>query len=365
MPDYYIGLMSGTSVDAIDAGLLECNDDQFTLQSAIEHPIEPKMQEDILALCSPGNNEIERMGVLDNQLAEVFARASQELLTKSGKNPSDIIAIGCHGQTIRHKPSGNHPFTLQIGNPALISELTGITTVADFRRADMAAGGQGAPLAPAFHQAAFANAKKNRVVVNIGGMANISVLENHSVSGFDTGPGNVLINYWAQTHLKQPYDADGKWARQYSVNTDLLKQLLAESYFQLPPPKSTGRELFNSEWIAAHLEQFAANLDPGIVQATLTELTAVSISEAINQFSKADEVYVCGGGAYNTYLMDLLRQRLHRPVESTDALGVDPSFVEAAAFAWFAKQALDYKPANIPAVTGAKHPVVLGAIYPR
>lgn len=365
MPEYYVGLMSGTSIDAIDAALLETSGSHLSLNCYIEHPIPEEIKADILSLCSPGDNEIERMGKLDNQLAELFAIACNTLIKESGLSPTQINAIGSHGQTIRHMPDIEQGFTLQIGNPALIAERTGITTVADFRRADMAAGGQGAPLAPAFHQAAFADPQKNRVILNIGGMANISILQNNSVSGFDTGPGNVLLDCWTQLKQNKAYDENGDWARQFQADEELLKLMLDDNYFHRPPPKSTGREHFNQLWLDKHLTKLNKELPAGIVQATLTELSARSIADAIQQYAACDEVYVCGGGAYNRYLIGLLKQKLQRPIQSTEALGIHPGYVEAAAFAWFARQTLHGLSSNAPTVTGARHSVIQGAIYPR
>ncbi len=365
MPDYYIGLMSGTSLDAIDAVLLDTSNQPFQLINTWEHPIPSNIQAEILALCLPGDNEIDRMGQLDNRIGRLFAQAVNQLLSQTKLPPEAIRAIGSHGQTIRHRPGFSESFTLQIGNPALITELTGITTVADFRRADMAAGGQGAPLAPAFHQAAFEARGKNRVIVNIGGMANITVLENQQVQGFDTGPGNALLNSWARRHIRTAYDRNGAWAKQYSVNAQLLTQMLADPYFQQPPPKSTGRETFNDTWLNEQIQNSRLNLEPGVIQATLTALTAVSIANAIKQYSDFDEVYVCGGGVHNAYLLELLSRELQTDIHSTQQLGIDPDYVEAAAFAWFAHQALIRQPANLPSVTGASHPVILGGIYPR
>ncbi len=366
MSEYYIGLMSGTSIDAIDAAVIKfTSSGRIALINTIEYPIDQATKAEILALCRPGKNEIERMGRLDNRLAHLFAAASLSAIKSSGVAKESIQAIGSHGQTIRHRPNVEHGFTLQIGNPALIAELTDITTVADFRRADMAAGGQGAPLVPAFHQAVFTSPEKNRAIVNIGGMANISILQDDKVSGFDTGPGNVLLNSWIQQHKNQSYDNNGDWAKANNIDGALLKQCLADDYFQLAPPKSTGREHFNTAWIKRQLTQRNQTLDPGVVQATLTELTACTISDAIKNYCTADEIYLCGGGAYNTYLRQRLELHLQIPINTTLALGIDPNYVEAAAFAWFAKSTLQGLPANIPAVTGARHPVILGAIYPR
>jgi anhydro-N-acetylmuramic acid kinase len=307
------------------------------------------------------------MGALDAELGKAFADCCQQLLINAYLTPQDIIAIGSHGQTIRHRPPGSPQgnFTLQIGDPNLIAELTGITTVADFRRRDMAAGGQGAPLVPAFHHAMFQSADKDRAIVNIGGMANITWLpQTRLTCGFDTGPGNVLMDHWIQQHLGKPYDKDGSWAATGRVLPDLLGHLLAETFFKLPPPKSTGRELFNYHWLDEKLAAISNIFRPEDVQASLLELTAVSISQSIAQLSdRPKEIIICGGGAYNTGLMKRLEILSGNPVFNSAQLGVDPQWVEAMAFAWLAYQTINHRTGNLCAVTGAKRDVILGGIY--
>jgi len=363
----YLGLMSGTSADAIDAVLIDL---QSTPQLIAQHtlPLPTQIRQQIHALSLPGDNEIDRMGALDADLAKLFAQASVELLAKANVSAAQITAIGSHGQTIRHRPPGSPEgtFTLQIGDANLIAELTGITTVADFRRRDMAAGGQGAPLVPAFHRAIFHTPVSDRVIVNIGGMANITWLPAlGSVLGFDTGPGNVLMDMWITEHLGNSYDQNGAWAASGQVCTSLLTELLTTPYFKMPAPKSTGRERFNRAWLDANLRKLASTPTPVDVQATLLEFTAITIAECINDLSQSPkEIFVCGGGAYNDALMYRLNTLLpNDTVASTAILGVDPQWIEAMAFAWLAQQTINHRPGNLCEVTGAKREVILGGVY--
>ncbi|MEN0039643.1 MAG: anhydro-N-acetylmuramic acid kinase [Cellvibrio sp.] len=363
----YIGLMSGTSADAIDAALIDL---ESSAQLIATHtlPLPPEIRQQIHALSLPNDNEIDRMGALDAELGRLFAQVSLELIAKSGIDASQITVIGSHGQTIRHRPPGSPQgtFTLQIGDPNIIAELTGITTVADFRRRDMAAGGQGAPLVPAFHRAIFHSPNNDRVVVNIGGMANITWLPTQGrVSGFDTGPGNVLMDNWIHSHSGNTYDKDGAWAASGIVNQELLANLLGENYFTLPAPKSTGRESFNRDWLDRNIIALSSAPSPADVQATLLELTAVTIADSINKLGDTTkEVFVCGGGAYNPVLMQRLQDLLRGDkVVSTSALGVDPQWIEAMAWAWLAQQTINHKPGNVREVTGANREVILGGVY--
>jgi anhydro-N-acetylmuramic acid kinase len=367
MSSLFIGLMSGTSMDAADAALVDFSAGKSKLIATHRTPLTAELRAALLALCIPGPNEIERMAELDARLGELFAEAALALLKKSGVNAIEVLAIGSHGQTVRHQPTGPYPFSLQIGNPALIAQRTGITTVADFRRADIAAGGQGAPLVPAFHNAVFRSSGHNRVIVNIGGIANITILPKDAkqpVTGFDTGPGNVLLDAWAERHLGKRMDEDGRFAATGKTHEGLLADLLSDSYFALAPPKSTGREHFNITRLDAALKSYS-KLSAQDVQATLCELTAASIASAIQKYAPAtNEVLVCGGGAHNTHLMQHLRACLSRcSVESTEKYGINPDWMEAMAFAWLAKQTLEGKPGNLPSVTGAKRAVVLGGVY--
>jgi anhydro-N-acetylmuramic acid kinase len=371
-PDLYIGLMSGTSIDSIDAALVDLSSTTATLQASHSEAIAQSLRQQIIDLCSPGANEIERMGVLDRQLGLLFARAVQNLLAGAGIDHSAITAIGSHGQTIRHRPADQkrgqaNAFSCQIGDPNTIAECSKITTVADFRRRDIAAGGQGAPLVPQFHRAAFAKAGAKRAIINIGGMSNISLLtDDCSVSGFDTGPGNVLLDSWIGLHRGESYDSQGAWASSGKVVQAVLTAMLAHPFFALEPPKSTGREDFNLDW----LQQLLAALpqqDPADIQACLLELTACSIAQAVDNSDIAvDEVFICGGGAYNTHLMERLAKLLQpRRLASTQYLGIEPEWVEASAFAWLAKQCLQQRPGNDAVVTGATGPRILGGIYHR
>lgn len=363
----YIGLMSGTSADAIDAALVDIEPNSIRVTASTAVPIPDTIRAQILALFDSGADEIERLGRLDRSLGELFAETTKQLLSQSNVSAQGIRAIGSHGQTLRHRPrpQSGLPFTLQIGDPNTIAERTGITTVADFRRRDVACGGQGAPLTPAFHQAVFADAEETRGVLNIGGIANLTVLApNEAILGFDTGPGNGLMDAWIQHCQQQPYDRDGCWAASGSVHRALLAKLRSHPYFALPAPKSTGREEFTLTWLRSQLQDFEG-LPSEDVQATLAELTAVSVSEQINRYAHMRRVYVCGGGAYNGQL--LARIRAHLPnceLLSTDALGIPPSDVEAAAFAWLAHQTINGLAGNLPSVTGASRLAVLGGVFP-
>lgn len=364
--EYYLGLMSGTSADAVDLVIIDFADDKINLTASHSVSLCSSIRQQIHALATPSDNEIDRLGELDQQLGEVFADSINQLISKSQINSSQLIAIGSHGQTIRHRPPGSltHPFTLQIGDPNIIAERTGITTVADFRRRDIAAGGQGAPLVPAFHQAVFHSSAVDRVVVNIGGMANITWLpKSGKTLGFDTGPGNVLMDAWILKNLGKAYDANGDWAASGTLDKGLLAHLLAHPFLQQAPPKSTGRETFNLAWLDAELA--SAKITPANVQATLLALTAESIAKDIKELTSAScEVFVCGGGAYNLTLMAELQSRLPQAkLASTAAFGIAPDWVEAMAFAWLAKQTMERKNGNLSAVTGAKREVILGGVY--
>lgn len=364
MSDYYIGLMSGTSLDSIDAVLVENHRGKVCFLHSCSHPLPDQLRKNLLELALPGTNEIEKLADVEPAFALESARAVNHLLQLANIDSGEIKAIGSHGQTIRHRPEKG--FTLQIGDPSRIAELTNITLVSDFRRRDMAAGGQGAPLVPAFHKAVFASPDENRVVVNIGGIANISILSNqHSVSGFDTGPGNMLMDYWCQKHRQTAYDQNGDWAASASFDQRLLDDFLKEKYFQQAPPKSTGRELFNGSWLERKLKPYFY-LEPEVVQATLCHLTAGCIITAILDYApETDAVYISGGGAHNIELVRAIQAGLeHRKVTKVDELGIGADWVEAVAFAWLAQQTLNRQTGSLPEVTGAKGPRILGAIYP-
>ena len=366
MTELYIGLMSGTSMDAIDAVLVDFSKLPLQLIATHSEPISTELKKKLLQLCFPGHDEINCMGILDVQMGILFAQSCNQLLKKSGIDRATIKAIGSHGQTIRHYPHDAHfPFTLQIGDPNIIAARTGITTIADFRRRDLASGGQGAPLVPAFHNYFFRNPHKDQVIINIGGIANITFLPanlNEKIIGFDTGPGNTLLDSWINQHQHKKYDQDGQWAKSGKLNNSLLAILMADEYLKLPPPKSTGREHFNLAWLQSKLPENIAAVD---VQNTLTEFTAQSIMQAINLYAtKNCDIIICGGGAHNNYLLSRLEHhRGNHTITLSQQFGIDPDWIEAIAFAWLAQQTLQSKPGNIPSVTGARQAVILGGIY--
>lgn len=359
----YIGLMSGTSLDGVDAALL-------SFSSLGEHRIEAchylsfpvQLRQNLLDINTAGDNEIERSAILANQLAHVYAACIRTLLEKTVLSARDIVAIGCHGQTIRHRPDLG--FTVQIGNAALLAELTGIPVVSDFRSRDIAAGGQGAPLVPAFHNAMFKHPQIHRVIVNIGGISNLTDLPpSGPVRGFDCGPGNILMDSWISQHTGLSYDENGAWASTGTVIPELLNAMLQHPFLQQAPPKSTGRDTFNMSWLNSLLRTSYSPVD---VQSTLVELAACCISNAIDEYcGSSTEVYLCGGGAHNSALSSRLHLLLgRRSLQRTDSLGILADWVEAAAFAWLAHQSLSGTPGNLPEVTGASGHRVLGAIYP-
>lgn len=370
-PSLYVGLMSGTSIDSIDAAIVECSENGMNLVATLEHPISDTTRNDIAAISQSGDDEIERLGRLDRELGKLFAEAVLQLLHNNNTPSSAITAIGSHGQTIRHRPpssaaSAQDCFTLQIGDPNTIAESTGITTVSDFRRRDIAAGGEGAPLAPAFHAAAFSAPNINRAIVNVGGIANASILRGRELAlGFDTGPGNTLLDQWISKHTGRRYDAEGDWAAEGEVVSRLLDSMLQHPFLHKSGPRSTGKEAFNLDWLSSCLEGLP-EYSPQNIQATLAELTAQSIVAGIHSSNiSLDEVYVCGGGAHNTDLM----RRLYRMLDptllaTTSAIGMEPDWVEAAAFAWLARQTLEGLAGNAPVVTGASGPRILGGVYP-
>ena len=394
----YIGMMSGTSLDGMDAVLCQFGGEESTQQpmrllATLSQDFPPRLREVLLALCQPNgvqeltptadepNSELDWFGWASKAYAEFASDVVNTLLQQSNTDVESVLAIGCHGQTVRHRPQMG--FSLQLVDANIIAERTGISVVSDFRRRDMAVGGQGAPLVPAFHQALFATPDSTRVLLNLGGIANITVLpandssvndtpvNNSSVIGYDTGPANLLLDAWTALHTDKDYDAAGAWAQSGQVVEPLLNQLIEHPFFARTYPKSTGREDFNLEWLQSELQRFdqaSAHIrySSADVQATLTELTAMSASMQINMFINAKEnssVYVCGGGALNDYLMTRLQAHLpHCTVETTASLGLNPAWVEAVAFAWLARQTLMGETGNLPAVTGANKGVVLGQV---
>ena len=381
----YIGLMSGTSMDGVDAVLCEITSAHCATLAAHSIPYPQELLAALNALCSEGPDELNTLAIADRLVAETFASAALGLLEKTNLVASDITAIGSHGQTVRHHPSGEiesaqfsneslRGFTCQIGDPNTIAVLTDIDVIADFRRKDIALGGQGAPLVPAYHNAVYAHETKYRALMNIGGIANVSLLppkkQCEPVRGFDTGPGNTLMDKWISRHLNQSFDENGQWAASGVVNKTLLEKLLCDPYFSLPAPKSTGREYFNMDWLRSALDE---NLTPADVQATLLALTAKTVASdiskhlpTINSDGEKSEVIVCGGGAFNAELMQMLQQQLSAyQVSDCFVLDVHPQHVEGAAFAWLAFAYLNNIPGNVPEVTGASKATVLGALFKK
>lgn len=357
----FIGLMSGTSLDGIDAVAASFDGGPHLLATHYQ-AFDPALRAELFALQMPGDKEIHRAAIAANQLAQAYASAVNTLLKQAAINAQDVEAIGCHGQTVRHQPAKG--YTTQLVNAALLAELTGVTVVNDFRSRDIAAGGQGAPLVPAFHREVFRSPNEHRVIVNIGGIANITDLPpNGKVTGFDCGPGNALMDEWIHEHLGRDYDADGAWAASGAVLPELFKYLILNTFFETPPPKSTGRETFHLDWVKRSLTETERPQD---VQATLLELTAQGIVRAIEKHCEgAQAVYVCGGGAKNAALMARLATLMSaQRVATTTDLGLNGDWVEAVAFAWLASKALSRLPGNLPDVTGARGARVLGAIYP-
>lgn len=367
---YYIGIMSGTSLDGVDIALMDFNQRPPKLLASHCFSMPENLRQQLTALLKNGEIGLQQLGELDHQLGLLYANSVQRFLAQNQMTADSIQAIGCHGQTIWHSPQGQYPFTMQIGDANLISVLTGITTIADFRRKDMAHGGQGAPLSPAFHQALFAQPDRITVVLNIGGISNISCLiPEQEVIGYDTGVGNALMDSWIEQHLGVPFDQDGEWAKSGSVHQDLLKDLLDEPFFQQLPPKSTGRELFNLAWLNKKLKKHTA-LSAQDVQATLLEFTVQCTVQELVKLANPNHLpcllLVCGGGAKNRQLMARLQACLPQwHVATTTEHGLSVDYVEAAAFAWLAYQRINHLPSNLPSVTGAKSAVSLGVIYPK
>lgn len=364
----YIGLMSGTSIDAVDAVLLTFAGDQPRVSHWHTEPIPEPLRAAITALCLPGADTLDLLGETDHALGELFARAALALIDGAGLEPGDISAIGSHGQTVRHRPGGAHPFTLQIADPNLIAARTGLPTVADFRRMDMALGGQGAPLVPAFHRAIFHHPARQRLVVNIGGIANLTWIPACGpVLGFDTGPGNGLMDQWIQRARGEPFDRDGARAASGEVHRPLLARLLAHPFLARRAPKSTGREEFNLAWLDGVIASLPTAPPSDDVMATLAAFTATTLAESLALLpngQRPDEIYLCGGGAANKHLVKLIGQTFHPiPVNTTSAVGIGPGQVEGAAFAWLARQTLGRRPGSLASVTGASRDAVLGALY--
>lgn len=363
---YWLGLMSGTSMDAVDAVLVSFGDQQLDIQASLSLPYPEQLRSRLLNAVR-NHASPDELGELDTLTGQHFAQAANELIENSGTDRRAIEAIGSHGQTIRHQPAGSAPFSMQIGCPAIIAEATGVRTVADFRRRDLAAGGQGAPLVPAFHQWLFRSSRQDRCILNLGGIANLTCLPANSdepVTGFDTGPANALVDAWCYDQTGKHYDQNGQWAREGQVHTELLADLLSDAYFVKPAPKSTGKERFNLDWISTHLQRFD-DLPPEDVQRTLLQLSVNSIHQQLPASCDDLAIYTCGGGTFNALLMEELEKGVApATLKTTEEIGLDPQWVEPVAFAWLARQTLLGQPGNLPSVTGARGERVLGAIYP-
>ncbi|NUF48920.1 anhydro-N-acetylmuramic acid kinase [Gilliamella sp. ESL0250] len=367
MRNLYIGVMSGTSMDGVDIALVNITAKNVTSIASNCYPMPADLKQHLLKLCESQQTTLQNLGEIDHQIGKLFADSINQFLKDNNIDKQQIKAIGCHGQTIYHSPNGDNPFTLQIGDANIIAAKTGITTIADFRRKDMAYGGQGAPLVPAFHKAVLQDPQINRVILNIGGISNISVLiPNQPILGYDTGPGNVLLDGWIKEHLDKNYDKGGLWAKTGKINQKLLNLLYQEDYFQIPAPKSTGRELFNLSWLYKKL--VGIHLKAQDIQATLVEFTALSIANEISKLPIVSalpcELLVCGGGAKNPLIMQRLSALLPAwAVLTTDTKGINGDDMEAIAFAWLAHCRINNIPSNIPEVTGASQAVCLGVIY--
>lgn len=357
----YAGLMSGTSLDGVDAALVDFSDAQARVIATAYAPFDASLRTELLLLQSPGHDELARASLAANALALAYDAQVQALLRKAGVTPEEVCAIGAHGQTVRHRPELG--FTTQLNNPARLAELSGIDVIADFRSRDVAAGGQGAPIAPAFHRAFFGTPRCNRIVLNVGGIANATILPTDGqVLGFDTGPGNVLMDLWTVRHLGAPYDAGGAFAASGHPDTALLERMLEEPFFALPAPKSTGRDLFNAGWLDERLAGLRAI--PADVQATILALTVASVARAVAS-ADAEEIYVCGGGAHNQALMRNLAIALApAKVATTEALGIPADWVEAVAFAWLAREHCAGRPIDLASITGARGNRIQGCRYP-
>jgi anhydro-N-acetylmuramic acid kinase len=373
--ELFIGLMSGTSVDGIDVALVSFRGNQVELKGQYLYPIDDSTKQQIISISTPeqqsdGFDQVEALAELDVELGRLFAKATKQLLKQKNLTANDIRAVGSHGQTIRHRPNRAAPFSIQIGDPNIIAELTGIDTIADFRRMDIAAGGQGAPLVPAFHDSLFRNKKQSRVILNLGGIANITILHkdtDQSVVGYDTGPANTLLdNYFCRqfpdSHLD--FDKDSLFAKTGQTNQALLATLLSDEYFNQSLPKSTGREYFSLNWLDKSLAQLTEKILPEDIQRTLLELTVISIKDAINaQNIDNYQVYACGGGMHNSFLLERLSDELSTIILTTNAVGIDGDYLEAMTFAWLARQRILELPGNLPSVTGASKAKVLGSVY--
>lgn len=365
MSEYFLGLLSGTSMDAIDAALVDFSDNNVRLIATHSQKFPHDLKKECETLIRNKSTTLLDFGKLNTQLGHLFADTANQLISNANVKKENILAIGSHGQTIFHHPNDKNPFSLQMGDGNIIASSTGIQTVADFRSKDIALGGQGAPLTPAFHNVLFRDTTQNRAAVNIGGIANITYLpadQNQSIIGFDSGPGNTLLDLWTEKHLKKSYDKNGNWAKTGKISIELLTNMLKDNFFTLALPKSTGREYFNLPWLEHYLSD---EITPEDVQATLVELTATTIVNHIKEFSSnADDIILCGGGTHNEYLVQRIKELAGTiSVSSSEQFGYHPDWIEAMTFAWLAKQNIEQKPGNLPSVTGASRSAILGSIY--
>lgn len=361
----YIGLMSGTSLDGVDAVLVDFSRPKPELIAKYFQAYSDSLLSSVKNLCRNNSVQFNDIGLTDAQLGLFYAEVIDTLLCAANIDATQVRAVGSHGQTVQHDPSSSIPYTIQFGDPTRIVEKMNITVVADFRRRDIAAGGQGAPLVPAFHQSVFHDEHENRAILNIGGISNITYLSSdicEAVIGFDCGPGNTLLDQWCQLHFNKAYDNKGELCKSGTVNSTLLHSLLSDIYFQRPYPKSTGPEYFNLDWLANHAaSNSCSKLD---TLTTLCELSATTIADSLNVLPSVTRVLVCGGGTHNEFLIQRIKARITVPLETTTNYGIHPDWVEATAFAWLAKQTIEGKTGNLPSVTGANKAVILGAIYP-
>jgi len=360
----YIGVMSGTSLDGVDAVLVSIKNDNVEVIKSVSHDFPSDLVNDLKRLLEEGIISLQKLGEINYRLGLVYANCVNDLILKAGINSDEVTAIGCHGQTVFHDPRSKYPFSMQLGDGNVLAVKTGVDAIMDFRGMDIAFGGEGAPLTPAFHQEFFKEQNENRVILNLGGIANVTVLNEDKILGFDTGPANCLIDLWIQNELGKQFDKNGDWARSGNIHSELLTHFMNEDYFKLKAPKSTGKELFNLEWIKEKLVDFP-NISNKDVQATITELTARSIAEAIHLYaSNIDAMYICGGGAFNLYLRERLSHYMPKiKISTTSDLGIPEQLVEAVAFAWLAHQRVNELSGNLPSVTGSGNTAILGCVY--
>ena len=365
MSKLFIGLMSGTSVDSVDTVLIDLEEDNIQLIGSCSYPISGEIKQSVFSAVKSNSLSIEEISLLDETMARVFIGAVQKILSKEKKDSKDIIAIGSHGQTIKHSPNSPNPFSLQVGKAKIIANSTKITTVTDFRSQDITAGGQGAPLTPIFHEKIFNTDQKKKVIVNIGGITNLTSIDpSNFVFGYDTGPGNCLMDIWSREHIKKDYDEEGNWASSGTSEEELLKIMLNDDYFKKNYPKSTGPDYFNLNWIYQAISKCERKFQPQDVQATLLQLTVKTLTEGLLELELNNDeiIFYCGGGLHNKYLMDQIEKELEREIFSTYELGVNPDYLEAISFAWFAKQRIDGRSFELSKITGSKGKVFLGTI---